>query len=179
LKSIIRASGAIAVFVIVYFFSPAQLAIDDKQQGTSDVREQTVVIDVSNDNSLHLPFAVKARFQGEAKIDQTKILLQINNASFYFPERIPSTENQHLKYIRVELVKPRNDSWEPVRQSEKKYIDIDLRLGDEINIEPFELAIPINGINSLTNHWLVFSIAVSSNGSADGFSQVHSRSDIF
>jgi len=68
-----------------------------------------------------------------------------------------------------------------VRSSNRLDLDLELEAGNREEIEPFELVIPLQGLDTISGYWLVFDIAETNDSDPinPAFSHAHSRMDLF
>jgi hypothetical protein len=110
-------------------------------------------------SSEDTPFAIKSRFEGIAIAEGLELRIKVNNAIISYPRSIGGSNSRSIEDIRVTLAEPREGSWDLVRSSNRLDLDLELEAGNREEIEPFELVIPLQGLDTISGYWLVFDIA--------------------
>ena len=126
-------------------------------------------------------FGIQSEFEGSAKVNAGRVTVEVTHAKIAYPRRSEGYNGpRRIVDLRVSLAKPSDESWEPVRRSSLLKIDRGVVTGDEFLLDPFELTMSIQDLQSLSGFWLVFDISSSVPGDSEqGYSHAHSRVDLF
>ncbi|HTB12641.1 MAG TPA: hypothetical protein VK752_13760 [Bryobacteraceae bacterium] len=102
-------------------------------------------------------WAVTAEVTGRAERDGDVLRLYIKTCSLFRPERFSDPVNFVYITSGISRIRPR-DTWEILRRSERHFIRQSLTPGKGIDLEPFELAIPLQGFALEDNDRLTFQV---------------------
>jgi hypothetical protein len=169
ISNLVKAGGALAVFVIVFFFSPAQLAVSEIPK--------TIGFIASSEGEA---FAIRGRFNGEATVSAKEVNVKVEEGTISFPVPAHDGGNRYVEYVSAGLACDAGGSWNEVSHSQPLAINKPLRVGQVENLGKFELIIPRSG-REISGCWLSFNIAAKM-GIEDritGFSYAHSQRGIF
>lgn len=146
--------------------------------GDPGMPDQRVAFSAS---SAPAPFAVKSNFEGTAVVSGNLITVEVTDAILSYPVAIGGSESRFIDDIRVSLVEHAEGAWRPVRRSNRVEVNRLLGAGEVIQLEPFSITIPVEGLESLVGYWLVFDIAerTSKDTTSIGLSHAHTRGDLF
>ncbi len=156
ISGIARATGAIAVFMIVYFFSPAGMVLS----GPNSSIELGPQTPKPFEAVTEMP-GVHAYFAGTVKGGASELIISVSLASLSYPQAAPDGGDRYIPYYRVVLAKHEENSWTASYQTEKQPVDQALRVGESLSLEPKTLILSVPGLTSLAGRWLVFEIGVS------------------
>lgn len=171
-----RATGAIAVFLIVFFFSPAGLVTE-----TADPKIKLGPQSPTQFEAVTKIPGVQALFDGTVEGGLGELAVSVNSASLSYPQAAPDGGGRYIPYYRVMLAEHKGKSWAPVYQSEKQAVGRSLGIGETFSLGPRTIKLSVPGLNSLAGHWLVFEVgvAISEEERIPGTTYAHANSSIF
>jgi hypothetical protein len=181
MPNLARASGAIAVFVIVYFFSPAAL-VSGSPKGSPPSSSPHIgpasLVPFSGDTKLP---GVQARFVGNVGGGNGELNIELKTIEMSFPKAAPDGGGRYIPYYRVLLAEGDERSWKTAYQSDKQAVNRALPIGAAFSLPPVKLTIPVPALPSLSGRWLVFEIGVadSSDDPDPGTTYVHLSPSLF
>lgn len=155
-SGIARATGAIAVFLIVFFFSPARM-VTDGSTPSSELGPQTPT---PFEAVTEMP-GVQARFTGTVKGGVGELTVNLSSATLSYPQAAPDGGDRYIPYFRVLLAENKGDTWTASYLGEKQQVGRVLRVGQSLSLEPKRLKLLLPGLNSLAGRWLAFEIGVA------------------
>lgn len=156
ISGVVRATGAIAVFAIVYFFSPASMVTDRSTEPIFLGPKNLTPFEAS----IQMP-GVQGTFIGEVVGGKEVLTVNLKSVMLSYPKPAPDGGNRYITYYRILLAKAKNDSWFPISQSDKQQVEQILRIGHSISLDAANFTIPLVGVSSLAGHWLVFEVGVA------------------
>lgn len=131
----VKAGGAIAVFVIVYFFSPAKLVTQsyDQNWGAQDVQ-----FNATNEGSV---YRVKVSGQGHANVSSEKIDVHIREVKISYPTIYKDITLESIVALRVGLFCIIDTKYKEMRVSNRYLIDRTLPAGESMSLQNIDLSI--------------------------------------
>lgn len=169
--NLVRAGGALGVFVVLYFLSPAQLV--------SEPPKRSVSFEGSNYEAF---FAIKSSFEGQVVVDSASLLVDITRAEITFPIAPPAGPHRYIQNIRVGIAHfVGGQSWDFLAQSNTYDVNTPIGAGDTIRLPRFQLKIPTGPPPADGDYWLAFSIGerLQATDPVLGLSHVHTRCRFF
>lgn len=162
-SNLVKAGGTLAVFVTVFLFSPAQLAVEEVPRTASFIA------------SIDEASAVKGRFQGEAVVTGKTIRVIFEEGSgISVPARAPDGGYKYIEYVSVGLACASNGAWREVSRS--RDFTGNIGVGEAANLEQYVIIIP-RSKRKIDGCWLVFDIAVKNNPEDQRVSLLYAHTD--
>lgn len=131
----VKAGGAIAIFVVVYFFNPAKLVTQDQDSGWV---EQDVQFSANNEGSI---YRVKIDGKGHANVSGEKIDVLVSEMLVKYPERYKDIEIESVIALRIALFCVVGDKYKEAAVSNRYLIGRKLPAGESIVLKDISLSI--------------------------------------